>query len=168
MTFGHIQPLNSAAKTEGRIVKTFIFGQKFWPLVYHCSLLLLYYDFFLQFLISQAKTFNMRYTRYPYKNSTQRYSWKCWKIAFHRFLKLAKWVKLINPWKVIFQHYKKFLLIKLLCGHLKSVWKRMSLYIWPFYDHFWLFFAICMFIFHKTEVLTVILRCTVRKIVLKL
>ena len=30
---------------------------------------------------------------------------------------------------------------------------------WPLYDYFWPFFAICMFIFHKTEVLTVILRC---------
>ena len=28
---------------------------------------------------------------------------------------------------------------------------------WPFYDHFWLFFAIYMFIFHKTEIKTVIL-----------
>ena len=30
---------------------------------------------------------------------------------------------------------------------------------WPFYDHIWPFFANCMFIFHKTEVQTVILKC---------
>ena len=30
---------------------------------------------------------------------------------------------------------------------------------WPFYDHFWPFFANCMVIFRKTEVQTVILRC---------
>ena len=30
---------------------------------------------------------------------------------------------------------------------------------WQCYDHFRPFFAICMFIFHKTEVQTVILRC---------
>jgi hypothetical protein len=29
---------------------------------------------------------------------------------------------------------------------------------WPLYDHFWPFFAIWMFIFHKTEIQTVILR----------
>ena len=32
---------------------------------------------------------------------------------------------------------------------------------WPFYDHFWAFFANCMDIFQKTEILTVILRCLV-------
>ena len=36
-TFGHIQPLNSAAETEGRKLKTFVFGRKFRPLVYHRS-----------------------------------------------------------------------------------------------------------------------------------
>ena len=30
---------------------------------------------------------------------------------------------------------------------------------WPFYDHIWPFFASCMFIFPKTEVQTVILKC---------
>ena len=30
---------------------------------------------------------------------------------------------------------------------------------WPFYCHIWPFFANCMFIIHKTEVQTVILRC---------
>ena len=30
---------------------------------------------------------------------------------------------------------------------------------WPFYDHIWPFFANCIFIFHKTEVQTVILKC---------
>ena len=35
----------------------------------------------------------------------------------------------------------------------------MSLYKCPLYDHSWSFFAICVSIFHKTEVLTVILRC---------
>ena len=34
----------------------------------------------------------------------------------------------------------------------------MSLYKYPLYDHFWPVFAICVFIFHKTEVLMVILR----------
>ena len=29
---------------------------------------------------------------------------------------------------------------------------------WQFYEHFWPFFAICVFIFYKIEVLTVILR----------
>ena len=37
LTFGHFQPLNSAAETEGQIVKTFVFGRKFRPLVYHCT-----------------------------------------------------------------------------------------------------------------------------------
>ena len=35
--------------------------------------------------ISHAEIFKMRYTRCPYNNSIQRYSWKCWKIAFHGF-----------------------------------------------------------------------------------
>ena len=35
----------------------------------------------------------------------------------------------------------------------------MSLYKCPLYNHSWPFFAICVYIFHKTEVLTVILRC---------
>ena len=43
--------------------------------------------------------------------------------------------------------------------HVKTVRKRMSLYKWPLYDLFWPFFAICMSNFHKTEALTVILRC---------
>ena len=43
--------------------------------------------------------------------------------------------------------------------YIKTCWKRMFLYKWPLYDLFWPFFAICMFIFLKTEVLTVILRC---------
>ena len=30
---------------------------------------------------------------------------------------------------------------------------------WPFYHQMWPFFANCMFIFHKTEVQTVILKC---------
>ena len=34
-TFGHIQLLNSAVETKGRRLKTLVFGQKFWPLVYH-------------------------------------------------------------------------------------------------------------------------------------
>ena len=42
---------------------------------------------------------------------------------------------------------------------LKTVSKWMSLYKWPLYQLFWPFLALCMFIFHKTEVLTVILRC---------
>ena len=42
---------------------------------------------------------------------------------------------------------------------LNTVWKRMFLYKWPLYDFFWPFFAICMSNFHKTEALTVILRC---------
>jgi hypothetical protein len=42
---------------------------------------------------------------------------------------------------------------------IKTVSKWMSLYKSPLYDLFWPFFAIFMFIFHKTEVLTVILRC---------
>ena len=33
LTFGHIQPLILAAKTEGRKLKTFVFGRKFQPLV---------------------------------------------------------------------------------------------------------------------------------------
>ena len=41
----------------------------------------------------------------------------------------------------------------------KTVLKWMSLYKRPLYDLSGLFFAVCMFIFHKTEVLTVILRC---------
>ena len=44
-------------------------------------------------------------------------------------------------------------------GQIKSDWKRMSLFKWPCYHNFWPFFAICMFIFHRTEVQTVILRC---------
>ena len=43
--------------------------------------------------------------------------------------------------------------------YLKSVYKWIFLYKWPMYDHSWPFFAKCMFIFHKTEVLTVILKC---------
>ena len=35
LTFGHIQPWISAAETEGRKLKTFVFGRKFRPLVYH-------------------------------------------------------------------------------------------------------------------------------------
>ena len=35
LTFCHIQPLYSAAETKGRKLKTFVFGQKFRPLVYH-------------------------------------------------------------------------------------------------------------------------------------
>ena len=34
----------------------------------------------------------------------------------------------------------------------------MFLYKWPLYDKYWPFFAMCVNIFHKTEVLTVILR----------
>ena len=30
---------------------------------------------------------------------------------------------------------------------------------WPFCDHIWTFFANCMFIFHKTEIQKVILKC---------
>ena len=30
---------------------------------------------------------------------------------------------------------------------------------WQFYDHFWPFLAICMFIFHKTDIQTVISMC---------
>jgi hypothetical protein len=30
---------------------------------------------------------------------------------------------------------------------------------WPFYDHIWPFFANYIFIFHKTEVRTIILKC---------
>ena len=37
-------------------------------------------------------------------------------------------------------------------GFIKTISKQMFLYKWPF-------FAICVFIFHKSEVLTVILRC---------
>jgi hypothetical protein len=37
--------------------------------------------------------------------------------------------------------------------------KWMFLYKWPMYDYFCPFHAICMFIFHKTEILKVILRC---------
>jgi hypothetical protein len=47
-------------------------------------------------------------------------------------------------------------------GHfeLKSVYKWIFLYKWPLYDHSWPFFRhMCVCIFHKTEVLTVILRC---------
>ena len=40
-----------------------------------------------------------------------------------------------------------------------SDWKWMSLYKWLFYNHFWPFLALCICIFHKTEVQTVILRC---------
>ena len=43
--------------------------------------------------------------------------------------------------------------------YIKTVSKQMFLYKWPLYDHFWPFFAICVCIFHKTEVLMVILRC---------
>ena len=40
------------------------------------------------------------------------------------------------------------------------VWVKMNnTGKWPFYDHFWPFFANCMVIFHKTEVHTVILMC---------
>ena len=46
-----------------------------------------------------------------------------------------------------------------LSDFLKTDRKWMSLYKWPLYNLFWPFFAICMFIFHKIEVLTVILRC---------
>jgi hypothetical protein len=35
----------------------------------------------------------------------------------------------------------------------------MFLYKWPLKDYLWPIFAICMFIFHKTEFLKVILRC---------
>ena len=45
--------------------------------------------------------------------------------------------------------------------YVKTVSKWMSLYKWPLYDLSGLFFDICMFIFHKTEVLTVILRCLI-------
>ena len=38
LTFRHIQPLNSAAETKGWKLKTFVFGQKFRPLVYHWCL----------------------------------------------------------------------------------------------------------------------------------
>ena len=41
---------------------------------------------------------------------------------------------------------------------IKSDWKRMSLFKWQCYDHFWPFFAICIFIFHKTEFQTILLR----------
>ena len=43
--------------------------------------------------------------------------------------------------------------------YIKSDSKWMFLYKWACYDHFWPFFAICIFIFHKNEVQTVILRC---------
>ena len=44
--------------------------------------------------------------------------------------------------------------------NLKSVYKWMFLYKCPLYDHSWPFFRhMCVCIFHKTEVLTVILRC---------
>ena len=41
----------------------------------------------------------------------------------------------------------------------KSVWKWMFFYKWSLYDLFWPFIVISVFIFHKTDVLTVILRC---------
>ena len=47
----------------------------------------------------------------------------------------------------------------LIIRYVKTVRKRMSLYKWPLYDLSWPFFAICMSNFHKTEALTVILRC---------
>ena len=43
---------------------------------------------------------------------------------------------------------------------LHILWFEMKLtHKWQLYDHFWPFFAICIFIFHKTEVQAVILRC---------
>ena len=44
-------------------------------------------------------------------------------------------------------------------GVLNSDSKWMFLNKWPLKDYLWPIFAICMLIFHKTEVLTVILRC---------
>ena len=43
--------------------------------------------------------------------------------------------------------------------YINSDSKWMFLYKWPLKDYLWPIFAICMFIFHKTEVLKVILRC---------
>ena len=37
--------------------------------------------------------------------------------------------------------------------------QKIAIYKWLFYDHFWPFFSNSMFIFHKNEVQTVILRC---------
>ena len=54
---------------------------------------------------------------------------------------------------------KKSMVVLLLAKNIKTVSKWMSLYKWPLYDLFRPFFAMCMFFFHKTEVLTVILRC---------
>ena len=45
------------------------------------------------------------------------------------------------------------LMINILCFDIKLTHK------WQFYDHFWRFLCKCMFIFHKTEVQTVILIC---------
>ena len=43
--------------------------------------------------------------------------------------------------------------------HVKTVSKRMTLYKWPLYNLFWPFFChICVYL-HKTDFLTVILRC---------
>ena len=42
---------------------------------------------------------------------------------------------------------------------LKTIYKRMFLYKCPLYDHSWPFFHHMCDIFHKTEVLTIILRC---------
>ena len=42
---------------------------------------------------------------------------------------------------------------------IKTVRKWMSLYKWSLYDLFWPLFGVCMRIFYKAEVLTIILRC---------
>ena len=106
----------------------------------------------------------------PHMNNWQLKKSKCWgpfwsnqldssANSAHLPYKWAKWAKLPVLVAWLFQLP--------LVPNLNFSWnpllnsdsKWMFPYKWPLYDHFWPFLAICMFIFHKTEVLTVILRC---------
>ena len=79
-----------------------------------------------------------------------------WKHKFRKNLVFYKIIKSMISLCTLFLDWE----ICVMIADIKTVRKRMSLYKWPLYDLFWpFFFAICMLIFHKTEVLTVILRC---------
>ena len=99
----------------------------------------------LQSLISKISSYFYCFFRYEVATA------QCRKWSANMGLKASRtYVQLKKP--------KRYVSKQNNCS-LNSDLKWMFLYKWPMYDYLCPFFAICMFIFHKTEGLMVILRC---------
>ena len=61
-------------------------------------------------------------------------------------------------WPYIAHHLEISYYVNFLAPLAKLCFEMKVTHKWLLQQHFWLFFAICIFIFHKTEVQTVILR----------